>query len=384
MYKKRLYIFTENLYGGGVQRILQIICQHFDYEHYDVTLYSVVEDAFVHEDFSLAIKYKYLLKKIKQEQSLGEKFWAKIQNKIKLFVYYHFSPSLFYKFFIREQADVVVAFIEGYATRIVAGFPERVKRIAWLHTDMKGNHWSSVAFRSEQEERDSYKIMDHVVCVSKIVKIKADEIFNLSNTVILYNPIDTERIVSLSKHPDGLMAFPSQKNIRIVSIGALMEVKGYDRLLRVVYRLKQEGLNFELFILGEGFCRRSLETYIEEHDLSLNVKLLGFVKNPYSILKTADIYVCSSYAEGFNTAITEALVLGRAVVATDISGVREQLGEKGEYGIIVDNSDDGIYQGLKNMMNPGEVEYYQKMAAIRGRDFNLTTQMKKIYNLLNA
>ena len=45
MVKKRIAIFAEKLYGGGVEKILQIICGNFDYTRYDVTLYASRREA---------------------------------------------------------------------------------------------------------------------------------------------------------------------------------------------------------------------------------------------------------------------------------------------------------------------------------------------------
>ena len=59
--------------------------------------------------------------------------------------------------------DTEVAFIEGYATRIVSGSNnKRSKKIAWVHTDLKNNHWTTIAYRSCQEEQESYLSLIHI------------------------------------------------------------------------------------------------------------------------------------------------------------------------------------------------------------------------------
>ena len=128
--KKRIIIITEALYGGGVQRILQIILSHFDYTRYDVTLYTVRKNVIRQEYFPEEIKYKYIFDVENYKDSVFRRIWYKIKNKTKLFVYYHFNPGLFYQLFIREKSDVAIAFIEGYATRLISGFPKEIKKIA--------------------------------------------------------------------------------------------------------------------------------------------------------------------------------------------------------------------------------------------------------------
>ena len=373
MVKKRIAIFAEKLYGGGVEKILQIVCRNFDYNRYDLTLYASCK-----EEIPVGIYPEHL--KINYYFDGGNGFLAKIKNKLKLLVYYHFSPFLFYQIFIWEKYDVGIAFIEGYATRILSGAPEGMKKIAWLHTDIENHHWTDVSYQSRDEEKACYQVFDKIVCVSAVVEKKAQEILGVEKTVVLYNPIEIKKIEELSK----ISVDKDEKKIRIVSIGSLIPVKGYERLIRVVKKLRDEHVAIELLILGEGIERKSLGRLIKENDLGNIILLIGYVDNPYPILRSADIYVCSSYAEGFNTAITEALVLGRAIVSTEISGVREQLGKDGEFGIITENSEDGLFLGLKRMMEPGNIERYQQKAMVRGSEFNLETQMQMIYNVIES
>ena len=96
---------------------------------------------------------------------------------------------------------------------------------------------------------------------------------------------------------------------------------------------------------------------------------MGFRRNPYNLMHTADLLVCSSIFEGFSTFVTEGLILGRPIVTTDVSGMRELLGEN-EYGLITANDDDAFYEGVKRMLTePGLLEHYAKRADARGKDF---------------
>lgn len=167
----------------------------------------------------------------------------------------------------------------------------------------------------------------------------------------------------------------------IVTLGTLIPIKGYDRLLKVISKLKSD-IDIELRIYGKGKDLQKLEHMAQDLNIEQHVKFAGFKQNPYPYLKQADIYVCSSYAEGFNTAITEALVLGKPVVSTECSGVKEQLGDNNEWGICCDNSEEGLYKSLKTMLTNDNMTYYAKQAAIRGKDFSLNASMDSIYNLI--
>lgn len=383
--KKKVTIITESLYGGGVQRILQIICNHFDYERYNLTVYSVIEDTPRPPFYPSQISYKYIFNAFKQEYNIGKRIWIKVKNRCKLFIYYHFSPKLFYKLFIHEKTDVVIGFIEGYATRIVAGFPDNTKRIAWLHIELNNFHWSKIAYQTIEEEKEVYLSMSKIVCVANIVKEQIDNLYPVSNkTIVIHNPIDQDRILKLAQEslPENLIQ--KKYPVRIIGIGSLDSRKAHDRMLRITKCLKEENINYELWILGKGEKGNELKEFIHENNLDDRVKLLGYQDNPYPYLQAADIYVCSSYAEGYNTAITEALILGKAVVSTECSGVKEQLGENNEYGICTPNDDKGLYHGIKQMLNPNTLAYYTQKAQERGRSFTLENNMNKIYELLES
>ena len=376
--KKRIAVFAEKLYGGGVEKILQIICRNFDYERYDLTLYASRREEYPKGTYPEHLRIKYIF-------DSGNSLISRVKNKLKLFVYYHFSPSIYYQLFIRDAYDVGIAFIEGYATRFLSGAPRGMKKIAWVHIELKTFHWTQVAYRSPKEECMCYHTIDRVACVSKVVKEQADLLWGISDkTLVLHNPIEAERIISLAE--EDLPAIYRQKKhaFRIVSLGTLNKRKSYDRLIQAIAKLDKDDCNVELLILGDGEEKEALEQQILDENLSGKVFLVGFVHNPYPFIVSSDVYVCSSYAEGYNTAVTEALVLGRAVVSTEVSGIREQLGEDGEYGIITENSEDGIFQGLKRMIENGNIEHYQQKAMIRGREFNLETQMQKIYNVIES
>lgn len=382
--KKKIVFITEALYGGGVQRILQIILSHFDYSRYEVTLYSVRRNVVRSNYFPREIRYKYIFDVPKDSDSICRKIWVKLKNKFKLIVYYHSTPNIFYRLFIQEKTDVAIAFIEGYATRIVAGFPEDIKKIAWLHIELDNYHWSDVAFRSRDEECRSYLSMKYIPCVSQVVKRQIDNLYNVSSkSLVLYNPIDAEMIKRQANLP--LIRIPDKKRnvFRIISIGSLDERKGHIRLLRVCHQLLIQGFNLDLWILGIGKKLKELQNYVMSNGMTEIVTFWGFQENPFIYLNSSDIYVCSSYAEGYNTAITEALVLGKAVVSTECSGVKEQLGEHNEWGICVPNSEEGLYDGLKQMMNKDTIAHYTKKATIRGKDFSLEKSMNDIYKLIN-
>lgn len=381
--KKKLLFINNSLYGGGAERILQTILNNLDIDKYEITLYSVIQEK-LEEQYPQHIKYKYIYKQKQETDSSIYRLYILIYNKLKLLIYKYCSPNLFYRLFIRGRYDTEIAFIEGYATRIISGSNnKKSKKIAWVHIDLQQNHWTRIAFRNIKEENICYKKFNQILCVSESVKSNFLKLFPdiHASTTVCYNPIND---IYIKKQATTKMISTNwlKSELTMVTIGRLVPQKGYDRLLPILLKLKKEGYKFSLNILGEGKERNSLENFIQKHQLQDIVRLIGFCENPYPYLKNSDLFVCSSRSEGYSTVITEALILGIPVITTNCAGMNELL-ESGKYGMITENTDEALYIGLKRLMdNPTKIVEYKKLAIQRGTYFTLQNRMIYINNIL--
>ena len=95
------------------------------------------------------------------------------------------------------------------------------------------------------------------------------------------------------------------------------------------------------------------------------------------------LFICCSISEGFSTAVTEALILGVPICTVEVSGMRELLGADCEYGLITDNTEQDLYEGVKYLLdNPEILAYYKMQAQIRGKKFSTEKTVKSIENML--
>lgn len=196
---------------------------------------------------------------------------------------------------------------------------------------------------------------------------------------VKYNPIIGDLIRKKGNELLKDEAKPLDKPLLVTS-GRLVGQKGYDRLLNVCHRLNQEQFNYELWILGDGWSRSELEEQIQRDQLT-NVKLLGFKENPYQYIKQGDLFVCSSVNEGFSLVIAEAMMLGLPIISTDCAGPNELL-DFGEYGLLVDNSEEGLYEGLKNLLStPSLLQEYREKSKDRVSFFDAQHCINEIEEL---
>jgi glycosyltransferase involved in cell wall biosynthesis len=112
---------------------------------------------------------------------------------------------------------------------------------------------------------------------------------------------------------------------RVISVGRLDPVKGYDTLIEAWALLKQRGIEAHLDIFGEGSLRTSLEARIIESGLQDSVNLCGFVTNISERLSTYSFNVLVSQKEGFPNAVVEAAAYGLPTLLTDVDGSRDAL-----------------------------------------------------------
>ena len=138
-----------------------------------------------------------------------------------------------------------------------------------------------------------------------------------------------------------------------------------------------------MFILGIGPLQQELEQYISEHHLEKQITLLGYQMNPYKYMAQCDLFVCASLAEGFSTAATEALIVGTPVCTVEVSGMKEMLGENNEWGVVTENSEEALYQGLRKLLDsPALLAHYKEQAAERGKTFRTENTVRAVEEML--
>ena len=377
--KTRLLFLIESLSGGGAEKVLSVLLKHLDSSRFEATLCCVVDTGKYNEEIQSYVTYTSILPNPGGLTS----WWQKLCYRIKYKLVYNWLPlQMVYRLFVPQGRDVEIAFVEGFATRLLSESGSPARKIAWIHTDLVNNHWIEHIYSSRKHEQQSYAQYQAIVGVSETATRAFRQLYgNGLPSLTLYNPIDSQDILTRSQEP---VAVPpkSAATLRLVSVGRFVPQKAFDRLLQIVHRLVQEQRNVELWLLGDGEERSRLEAYIHEHHLDSVVTLWGFQKNPFAYLAQCDLFVCSSYSEGYSTAVTEALILGLPVVTTDCSGMKELLGDN-LYGVITPNEEEALYQGIRTLVDdPSLRTHYRNQAVRRGKDFSLASLMKPIEDLL--
>lgn len=364
---KKVLFFIHDLGQGGAQKVLVDLVNNMDKEKFDITVISLFGGGVNEQFLKPHIKHTYVFRKAFPGNS-------KIMQL--------FSPKLLHKWFIKEHYDIEVSYLEGTSARIVCGCPyEDTKLVSWIHCTLTSEKDIVTSFRNLRESKKCYTKFDCTAFVSKGVQeaFLKYSCYNGKNFV-LYNTVESDKIIEKACETYGGL---DKESLKLISIGTLKQVKGFDRLLRIAKRLKDENVSFRLYILGEGPMKSDLEEYISNNEIDDIVTLLGYDTNPYKYISKCDLFVCSSYSEGFSTAVTEALVLGTPVITTDVSGMKEMLGDNNEYGVVTDNDEAALYAGIKSLLdNPELLKNYKEKALERGKKFSTENTVKAVEEML--
>ena len=364
----KILFLIHDLGQGGAEKVLVNLVNNMDPAQFDITVTAIFGGGVNEQFLKPHIRYRAVFARMIPGNS----------HLMKLF-----SPAQLHRRMVREHYDIEVSYLEGPAARVIAGCRDRdTKRVSWIHVEQHTMKKLASSFRSDREARDCYGCFDQTVCVSEYVKDDFCSILDFQKPCrVLYNTVESRRILEMSAEP--APELEDDGAFRMIAVGTLKKSKGCDRLLRIVKKLQDSGYPVRLYMLGVGPLKRELEQYVREHGMTDWVKFLGYSTNPYKYVAKCDLFVCASHSEGFSTAATEALITATPVCTVEVSGMKEMLGEHNEWGIVTENDEEALCQGIRRLLDDPELlAHYKEQAARRGKTFSTENTVKAVEEML--
>lgn len=364
---KKILFLIHDLGQGGAEKVLVNLVNNMDPEKYDISVLALFGGGVNERFLKPHIHYRTVFKRALPGNS----------HLMKLF-----SPDRLHKWFIKGRYDIEIAYLEGPDSRIISGCPNKeTKLISWIHCTMRTPEDTALGFRSAAEAMACYSKMDAMVFVSETNRDAFLAACPYSGeTAVLYNTNESDKILALASEEAEL----PRDAFCWCGVGKVVPIKGFDRMIRIQKRLTDGGYRTHLFILGEGQQRAELEKLAAVYGISDSVSFLGYQTNPYKYVAKCDLFVCASHSEGFSTAATEALIVGTPVCTVEVSGMKEMLGEHNEWGVVTDNIDEELYQGIQRLASdPALLAYYKAQAQERGRSFSTKSTVQAVEIMLN-
>lgn len=228
---------------------------------------------------------------------------------------------------LKRQLDSDVAYSFGPTANIVNALSGRRGCKTWLGLRGFGdldNHYRN---------RLLFACADLIICCSKEIERVVQEKYRGTKTTTLYNPFDVDVIWEQAEKETAY--FPWQQNDEngnrlryLIGMGRDDGTKGFWHLLKAFALVQKEIPEARLVVPGDG----TFEKYKKlSRDLKINefVFFPGMQKNPYKYVKNAEIFLLSSWTEGFPNVLVEGMVMKKPVVSTNcLSGPAEILTEK--------------------------------------------------------
>lgn len=364
----KVLFLIHDLGAGGAEKVLVNLVNHMDHTKFDITVISL---------FGGGVNEQFLLPHISYLT-----VWPKtVPGNSKIMKL--FKPYQLHKICVKEHYDIEVSYLEGPAARVISGCPDSsTKLFCWIHGEQHNRVRAAGAFRNYQESKNCYERFDQIVCVSETVRKDFQSIYpTIRNTAIRYNTVETDKILTMKDEKVRDATFPDDE-LKLVAVGKISKNKGIDRLARIVKRLRDDGLPVHLYALGVGTDQLAVEAYLKKNGLIPYFTFLGYQTNPYKYVAHSDLFVCASLSEGFSTAATEALIVGTPICTVEVSGMKEMLGENNEWGIVTENNEEALYEGIKELIvDPLKLRYYKTKAKERGKSFSTESTVKSVEEL---
>lgn len=384
---KRILFFNDSMVLGGTEILLADLLNHLSSHECHITLLlpEPSESNILLEKIPSSVEIKYLYT---EGTSYIKK---KIGQNLMIF-----CPSIFCRSKnIREaDYDLIVCFKEGFYARMFSKM--RIRKILWIHNILYQHTYEihslkerlSVWLNKKQIKttRKSYDKYNQIICVSDACKQVYLDILHDGHTPdqdirILYNAIDLSKVIEKSKEP--ITELPRDVT-NFILVTRTSPEKRTDRLIDAATRLKNEGYQFRVYIVGEGLDNDYMKTQLEQRGITESIVLTGRINNPYPYIRQCNWLLCVSERESFSLTLLEAMALGVPVITTNCGGPSDIV-DKGQYGILVDNSGDGVYQGLKSVLdNPNLSEKYTTHLNEAVKRFDYDGWLQKVDQLLGV
>ncbi len=373
--KKLLFITWSMSHGYGTEKSLADILNRMDSTKYKIDVFPLFKDA----------NSNILNSNIKVLNSLIDYTIDGFDEKKALDDYYSIlaNPLKFNKL-IKNKYDCVIA-CNHNAPSYFASYMNNTPKVVWIRGDMSELNYNkfnstTVEYSGIKQEFNMQKnvlnAFDNIIVISDIVKKSLKEQFDITENVYeIPNSVDIEKVNLLSKEKVEL-----PPKALFTTLGRLDNNKNQILLLKAAKILKQIRNDFEIYLLGDGDNRKKLETYINENELTNNVKILGFKDNPYPYIKNSLATVLTSLSEGFSLVLAESALLNTPIISTKV-GIAEELVKRYNCGTLIDYDEQKLADVLLEYMK--KYDYCKDKPHFQiGDEFSLETELKKTIKVI--
>lgn len=372
--KKLLFITWSISYGYGTEKSLADVLNRIDKTKYDIhilPLFKNAESSIFDKSITVLDALIDYTEKNFDEQKALNKYYRLLAN-----------PLLFNKR-ISQHYDCIIA-CNHNAPSYFASYIKGGAKVLWIRGDMreldyKQYNENTSQYKQVKQEYDMQanvlKCFDSIVVISDVVERTLAELFGITENVVkISNSVDSEKAIRLSNSK----AKDLPDKALFTTLGRLDYNKNQMLLLKAAKEVKKQRDDFMIYLLGEGEERPKLEKYIKKNHLEENVRILGFVENPYPYIKNSTATVLTSRSEGFSLVLVESVILNTPIISTDV-GVAKELIEKYHCGNLIQSDEKELASVL--------LRYLNKYGGCKddfdiGNEYDIKTEVQKTVDVI--
>lgn len=247
----------------------------------------------------------------------------------------------------------------GYKFNILLGLmPRYMRKLPFLitvHGYVYAKKFTKMHFY-QLLDRKALTRADYVVLVGEKTRYQLGETLDsISNISVIHNGLNINEIWEASRKSLGadIYAFMKRHQPIVVAVGRCAVEKGFESLIKAVYKLRRSSPKAGLLLVGDGPLADDLEALARDLSLSDCVFMPGYCSTVPAILSLADVLVIPSLTEGLPITLIEAMALGTPVVASGVGEIPIVLGG-GKGGIVLNQpSEDDIVAGIEKVVSGG-------------------------------
>ncbi|MDA9316899.1 glycosyltransferase [Polaribacter sp.] len=387
MKKNKILFHYSMLNVGGAERsvvqLINMLVQH----NWDVSLVLNVAGGTLENKLDSNVEIIHFFPKPWKNKIVSQQT---ILKKIG-YLFLYLVPILFYTlmtFFKKvsfrfKKYDAAVISLQGLNPSFVCNYVKANKKFLYLRNDLSRSKKKEI---SENIKKFNH-LLDGYLCVSTTVLESLDSI-NPSfkeKAHVLYNIVNIDEIILLSKEiEDPYKTFREEDCPILVTVCRMSDVsKGIFRQLEAAEILKNEGLRFKWFFLGDGADLLGLKAKIKKKGMEEFIIPLGEKGNPYPYIKHCDIACVLSNYEGLSGVVNESKFLGKTLIATEVSGIREQITHL-QNGFVVENNLEGIVMGLRKLITNKELRLTLENNFLGSNIADNPIKLEKLEKLIKA